>query len=110
VPETTSEVSRIVPDDQHLQTIRPKVELAERVGFVPETTSEVSRIVPDDQHLQTIRPMVELAERVGFEPTCPLQGKTLSRRPRYDHFGTSPHGRDRLQSQENQLYSRVTIR
>src|SRR5262249_16154759 len=24
------------------------------------------------------------------EPTCPLQGKTLSRRPRYDHFGTSP--------------------
>ena len=32
-----------------------------------------------------------LAERVGFEPTCPLlAGKTLSRRPRYDHFGTSP--------------------
>jgi hypothetical protein len=32
-----------------------------------------------------------LAERVGFEPTCPLRDKTLSRRPRYDHFGTSPH-------------------
>src|SRR5690606_23053463 len=32
-----------------------------------------------------------LAERVGFEPTCRLRGKTLSRRPRYDHFGTSPH-------------------
>ena len=31
-----------------------------------------------------------LAERVGFEPTCPLRDKTLSRRPRYDHFGTSP--------------------
>ena len=32
-----------------------------------------------------------LAERVGFEPTCPLlAGKTLSRRPRYDRFGTSP--------------------
>ena len=32
-----------------------------------------------------------MAERVGFEPTCPLlAGKTLSRRPRYDHFGTSP--------------------
>src|SRR6185295_18594910 len=30
-----------------------------------------------------------MAERVGFEPTCPLQDKTLSRRPRYDHFGTS---------------------
>ena len=33
-----------------------------------------------------------LAERVGFEPTCRLRDKTLSRRPRYDHFGTSPHG------------------
>ena len=31
-----------------------------------------------------------VAERVGFEPTCPLRDKTLSRRPRYDHFGTSP--------------------
>ncbi len=35
-----------------------------------------------------------MAERVGFEPTCPLlAGKTLSRRPRYNHFGTSPQGR-----------------
>ena len=33
---------------------------------------------------------MKLAERVGFEPTCPLRDKTLSRRPRYDHFGTSP--------------------
>jgi hypothetical protein len=31
-----------------------------------------------------------LAERVGFEPTCRLPDKTLSRRSRYDHFGTSP--------------------
>ena len=32
-----------------------------------------------------------MAERVGFEPTWPLlAAKTLSRRPRYDHFGTSP--------------------
>src|SRR5436190_10956103 len=31
-----------------------------------------------------------LAEREGFEPPCRLLGKTLSRRPRYDHFGTSP--------------------
>ncbi len=37
----------------------------------------------------------KLAERVGFEPTCPLRDKTLSRRPRYDHFGTSPCGADR---------------
>jgi hypothetical protein len=35
----------------------------------------------------------ELAERVGFEPTCRLPDKTLSRRPRYDHFGTSPYSR-----------------
>src|SRR5215203_577020 len=33
---------------------------------------------------------LNLAERVGFEPTCRLPDKTLSRRPRYDHFGTSP--------------------
>src|SRR5437762_12171169 len=33
---------------------------------------------------------LRLAERVGFEPTCRLPDKTLSRRPRYDHFGTSP--------------------
>src|SRR3954464_236606 len=33
---------------------------------------------------------LRLAEREGFEPPCRLRGKTLSRRPRYDHFGTSP--------------------
>ena len=31
-----------------------------------------------------------MAERVGFEPTCRLPDKSLSRRSRYDHFGTSP--------------------
>ena len=31
-----------------------------------------------------------MAERVGFEPTCRLPDKPLSRRSRYDHFGTSP--------------------
>src|SRR5215216_3763947 len=39
-----------------------------------------------------------MAEREGFEPPCRLPDKTLSRPPRYDHFGTSPvgarHGRD----------------
>src|SRR5436190_24358014 len=39
---------------------------------------------------------LRVAERVGFEPTCRLPDKTLSRRPRYDHFGTSPVGRVRL--------------
>jgi hypothetical protein len=42
------------------------------------------------ESLKTQKLMV--AERVGFEPTCPLRDKTLSRRPRYDHFGTSPVG------------------
>src|SRR5437588_10660016 len=32
----------------------------------------------------------KMAEREGFEPPCRLPGKTLSRRPRYDHFGTPP--------------------
>src|SRR5947208_3611485 len=42
-----------------------------------------------------------LAERVGFEPTCPLlAGKTLSRRPRYDHFGTSPAKNNRNSKSE----------
>jgi hypothetical protein len=36
-----------------------------------------------------------MAERVGFEPTCRLRDNTLSRRARYDHFGTSPQGGDR---------------
>ena len=50
-------------------------------------------------HLRAKRPTVgtlrascerRVAEREGFEPPCRLPGKTLSRRPRYDHFGTSP--------------------
>ena len=32
----------------------------------------------------------QLAVRVGFEPTGPFRSKSLSRRSRYDHFGTSP--------------------
>src|SRR5436190_22566190 len=32
----------------------------------------------------------KMAERVGFEPTCRFRDKSLSRRSRYDHFGTSP--------------------
>lgn len=32
-----------------------------------------------------------MAERVGFEPTCRLiTDKTISSRPRYGLFGTSP--------------------
>ena len=31
-----------------------------------------------------------MAERVGFEPTWELPPNPLSRRARYDRFGTSP--------------------
>ena len=51
-----------------------------------------------------------MAERVGFEPTCRFPDKTLSRRPRYDHFGTSPHGRRGPPNPLVQVYSaRVAI-
>src|SRR5207237_278716 len=40
--------------------------------------------------LANLRIFRKLAERVGFEPTCRLPDNTLSRRARYDHFGTSP--------------------
>ena len=40
--------------------------------------------------LAAIVTQMKVAEREGFEPPCRLPGKTLSRRPRYDHFGTSP--------------------
>ena len=45
-----------------------------------------------------------LAERVGFEPTCRLPDNTLSRRARYDHFGTSPQ---RASKPEGLRYVRV---
>ena len=48
-----------------------------------------------------------LAERVGFEPTCRLRDKTLSRRPRYDHFGTSPLRQDRFEQKFD--YSGVVV-
>jgi len=52
-----------------------------------------------------------MAERVGFEPTCPLRDKTLSRRPRYDHFGTSPGGvRGRISLQPTFDYTVRTTR
>src|SRR5688572_12959558 len=44
------------------------------------------------ESLANLRTQAWVAERVGFEPTCRLPDKTLSRRPRYDHFGTSPVG------------------
>ena len=48
-----------------------------------------------------------MAERVGFEPTCRLRDKTLSRRPRYDHFGTSPLRQDRFEQKFD--YSGVVV-
>jgi hypothetical protein len=66
--------------------------MAERVGFEPSRGElKARRAMPwkparaDKTECNEV-----LAERVGFEPTCRLPDKTLSRRPRYDHFGTSP--------------------
>jgi len=63
-----------------------------------QTISEASGIKLDDCWPQIVYKLfvlwyLDMAERVGFEPTCPLRDNTLSRRARYDHFGTSPHDR-----------------
>ena len=59
---------------------------------MPRAMREAYRSKPENlptrQRLSRRRRKV--AEREGFEPPCRLPGKTLSRRPRYDHFGTSP--------------------
>ncbi len=71
--------------------------MAERVGFVRlralRRFGGTSRVGEPSRSSRAIeRERRRMAERVGFEPTCPLRDKTLSRRPRYDHFGTSPQG------------------
>ena len=81
------------------------VNLPERVGFVHHRGAQrASRgeleTTRADKRLSRRRR--SLAERVGFEPTCRLPDKTLSRRPRYDHFGTSP---DRGVKWNVQLYT-----
>ncbi len=44
-----------------------------------------------DIRIQVVSSQQKLAERVGFEPTVRLLGvQTISSRPRYGHFGTSP--------------------
>ena len=65
--------------------------LAERVGFAPARDGpKAYRGMTEDTINAKSERSEGLAERVGFEPTCRLPDKTLSRRPRYDHFGTSP--------------------
>ena len=62
--------------------------MAEMVGFVPSAArgARCLKTARSDNRSESEL----LAERVGFEPTCRSPDKTLSRRPRYDHFGTSP--------------------
>jgi hypothetical protein len=70
--------------------------LAEREGFVHLRAFALRRISsyrrshPAEARDCITRERRRMAEREGFEPPCRLPGKTLSRRPRYDHFGTSP--------------------
>src|SRR4029450_2898835 len=54
------------------------------------SAGQPSHGLPTVAHACVGRRERRLAEREGFEPPCRLPGKTLSRRPRYDHFGTSP--------------------
>jgi hypothetical protein len=79
---------------------RAKGSLTEWIKFPPSyAASQLRRATFADDDVSSlacravarcVRGRARLAERVGFEPTCPLRDKTLSRRPRYDHFGTSP--------------------
>ena len=65
-------------------------------AFLEDADELVKRICLSSILLNLLRENVKkrLAERVGFEPTCRLRDNTLSRRARYDHFGTSPQRRD----------------
>lgn len=65
----------------------PALDLSERAGRAPCATW-AGALQRDTRNSRIVRGM---AERGGFEPPCRLPDKTLSRRPRYDHFGTSPH-------------------
>ena len=79
---------------EHLRSVIGKLS-----GLVPNDAS-LKCVTQDDSEGVADRKLLsdnklkaskeEMAERVGFEPTCRLPDKTLSRRPRYDHFGTSP--------------------
>ena len=75
--------------------------MPERVGFVPARDKPASRGAPEASLAAKTELSEGLAERVGVDPTCPLRDKTLSRRPRYDHFGTSPQYGIRDESSEH---------
>ena len=72
----------------------PVSEFAELLSIFERTYAVAERIRLSVISLKLLRKNSEqyLAERVGFEPTCRLPDNTLSRRARYDHFGTSPLG------------------
>ena len=75
------------------------------VAFPNEENTRSTRGKPSRQLIENTRE--KMAERVGFEPTCPLlAGKTLSRRPRYDRFGTSPQGRGHCQCGDEIIIAR----
>ena len=62
--------------------------------MIAMTLENVTYAVFGPKSVKTLNELIKfqkMAERVGFEPTCRLPDKTLSRRPRYDHFGTSPN-------------------
>ena len=83
---------RLVLHPGMLQDVEPSGHQTDVLGFVIDCRSRRSSAVTTE--LDVLRMSSEfseeMAEREGFEPPCRLPDKTLSRRPRYDHFGTSP--------------------
>ena len=65
-----------------------------RLGFGGLTRSHCAVARVESVVFVARRERRRMAERVGFEPTCRLPDNTLSRRARYDHFGTSPHAQN----------------
>jgi hypothetical protein len=76
---SSSGVSPTVFDDEHRSPFNP----AHPIDYDALEGREKEKA-------RAVRAFSTMAEREGFEPPCRLLGKTLSRRPRYDHFGTSP--------------------
>jgi hypothetical protein len=62
-----------------------------QAAATPGTRQHVKPKCALHQRLRDSEPFAKMAEREGFEPPCRLPDNTLSRRARYDHFGTSPY-------------------
>ena len=82
-------------EQEHLRSVASKLTPLVPLEVSPESVTRRTNPRDGDTKLLIEKGIEEdktrLAERAGFEPAweC-LAPKPLSRRPRYDHFGTSP--------------------